>query len=305
LEEKFLEYVKAQQENARWRKELEGNLRKVAALRKLSADKDSDLSAVLLDLTQTALDLAGIFDPTPASDGANTLISLSRGDLLDAGINAVSMIPYLGDLAKAGKLGTYPAKIARAIALVLKSEKAAELLRPLLKQLDKLIQRIPLEKLPASLRAPLENIKKQLDNFFRKGAALKKGPGTAVVPASAVSLGKWGEARLASDLGYQGVKPSSPFKTSLTKRYVDRLVNGVAHEVKAGVNVSLDSKIRTQVLKDAELIASRQVKGIVWHFYQGAQQELFKKKDTHILAVPFLSVSIGRTTETAKGCRRC
>ena len=60
---------------------------------------DADLA---LDLTQIGLDIAGIFDPTPISDGANTLISLGRGDWLGAGLSAISMIPYVGDAAKLG-----------------------------------------------------------------------------------------------------------------------------------------------------------------------------------------------------------
>ena len=59
------------------------------------------------DVTQIALDIVGLVDPTPISDGVNGLISLGRGDWLGAGISAVSMIPYVGDAAKLGKLGRY------------------------------------------------------------------------------------------------------------------------------------------------------------------------------------------------------
>ena len=106
---------------------------------------------------------------------------------------------------------------------------------------------------------------------------LVRAPGTSLVPRSTVGLGKWGEARLAHDLGYLGVKPSSAFRTSLGNRFFDRLVNGVAHEAKAGINVGLTwgkYGTRTQALKDAELIAKGRIGGAVWHFYQGAQQKL-------------------------------
>jgi hypothetical protein len=79
---------------------------------------------------------------------------------------------------------------------------------------------------------------------------------------------------LAAGLGGAGVKPTSPFMTSLGPRYVDRLVNGVAHEAKAGVNVGLTSSIRRQVVKDADLIATGQIRGAEWHFFQGAQNNL-------------------------------
>ena len=59
-------------------------------------------------------------------------------------------------------------------------------------------------------------------------------------------------ARTGSELG--GGEAESPFDTSLGKRYVDRLVDGVAHEAKAGANVKLTHTLETQVLKDVELI---------------------------------------------------
>jgi hypothetical protein len=107
-----------------------------------------------------------------------------------------------------------------------------------------------------------------------EGAKAVAARSTAIVPRNPVGLGKWGEARLAQDLGFSGVKPSTAFKTRLGNRYVDRLVNGIAHEAKAGINVGLTPFIRTQVLKDADLIATGKVRGVVWHFYQGVKQEL-------------------------------
>jgi hypothetical protein len=59
------------------------------------------------------------------------------------------------------------------------------------------------------------------------------------VPSSTKGLGDWGEARLSNLLGGSGFKPKSPFDTSLGKRYVDRLVEGVAYESKAGNHVKL------------------------------------------------------------------
>ena len=74
-----------------------------------------DGADLALDITQMGLDIAGIFDPTPISDGASGLISLFRGDFLGAGISAVSMLPYLGDAAKlGGKLGREGIGLRRA-----------------------------------------------------------------------------------------------------------------------------------------------------------------------------------------------
>jgi len=93
----------------------------------------------------------------------------------------------------------------------------------------------------------------------------------ALVPKAIVSLGIWGEIRLAIVLGNAGSKPANAFTTSLGKRYIDRLVNGVGHEAKAGLNVGLTSSIRKQILKDAELIAAGRLQGAHWHFFQGVQ----------------------------------
>ena len=105
---------------------------------------DADLA---LDLAQIGLDIAGIFDPTPISDGANTLISLGRGDWLGAGLSAVSMIPYVGDAAKLGKLGKYAQTVAKAIGDA--------------------IAKLPLDKLPESARKQLTTLN-ELTGIFAK-----------------------------------------------------------------------------------------------------------------------------------------
>ncbi|PHQ35175.1 hypothetical protein [Rhodopirellula bahusiensis] len=74
----------------------------------------TDTSSVsnAVDLGQLALDGIGIADPTPISDGLNTAISIGRAvtdpnrrgeHLQNAAISAVSMIPFVGDLAKVFK----------------------------------------------------------------------------------------------------------------------------------------------------------------------------------------------------------
>jgi hypothetical protein len=78
--------------------------------------------------------------------------------------------------------------------------------------------------------------------FGAAGEAAETGT-TALVPRGTKSLGEWGETRLAQVLEGAGTKPSKPFTTSLGKRYVDRLVDGVAHEAKAGIDVSLSSSV--------------------------------------------------------------
>jgi RHS repeat-associated protein len=55
------------------------------------------------DAVQSSLDVAGVADPTPISDGVNAVISVARGNYMDAGLSAVAIVPYIGDLAKGGK----------------------------------------------------------------------------------------------------------------------------------------------------------------------------------------------------------
>lgn len=63
------------------------------AVRRLELEKEA-----ALDATQTALGVAGLADPTPASDGANAAISFARGDYFGFALDGISAIPYVGDL---------------------------------------------------------------------------------------------------------------------------------------------------------------------------------------------------------------
>ena len=68
----------------------------------------------VLDGLQFALSVAGVFDPTPTCDAIDGLISLLRGDYVGAGISALSMLPYVGDAAKLGRLGKFADTAAQA-----------------------------------------------------------------------------------------------------------------------------------------------------------------------------------------------
>lgn len=125
---------------------------------------DADLA---LDLTQIGLDIAGIFDPTPISDGANTLISLGRSDWLGAGLSAVSMIPYVGDAAKLGKLGKYAQTLAKAIDAARANPALRQALAPGIQAIGDAIAKLPLDKLPESARKQLTTLK-ELTGIFAK-----------------------------------------------------------------------------------------------------------------------------------------
>lgn len=86
----------------------------------------------MLDSVQTGLDGVGVVEPTPFADGTNSIISLIRAatdperrgeHLTNAGISALGIIPYIGDLAKGLKYGGKAGKAAGAA----KAAKATEL----------------------------------------------------------------------------------------------------------------------------------------------------------------------------------
>jgi len=73
------------------------------------------------------------------------------------------------------------------------------------------------------------------------------------------------------------------FETSQGVRYVDRFAERVAHESKVGYQ-SLTPKIGLQIAKDADLLQSKKVVGVTWHFFQspvtgqgGASHPLLKE----------------------------
>ncbi len=74
---------------------------------------------------QAGLDLAGIADPTGIADGINAGLSLKNGDWLGAGISALGIIPYVGDLAKIGKVEKDVKVIKDGVDALSKAEKRA------------------------------------------------------------------------------------------------------------------------------------------------------------------------------------
>ncbi|MGK6354107.1 DNA/RNA non-specific endonuclease [Sphingomonas sp. DT-207] len=134
------------------------------------ADAQRELA---LDLTQMGLDVAGLFDPTPISDGANGIVSLLRGDWLGAGISAVSMIPYIGDAAKLGKLGKWGETVMNAVDLARRDSGFAQAVQPALQKISDAIGAAPdgmLNALPQSARDTLLGMKRQIDELSAPAA---------------------------------------------------------------------------------------------------------------------------------------
>lgn len=118
--------------------------------------------ALMLDLTQMGIDVVGLFDPTPVSGAINTGISAARGDVWGTLLSAASMIPYAGDLARAGKLGKYAKVVVEVAEMAAKDSRFAKEVRPALEALDAGLKAIPakvFDMLPKGARASLETMK--------------------------------------------------------------------------------------------------------------------------------------------------
>lgn len=132
-----------------------------------SAGDDS----LIWELTQSVADLAGVVDPTPVSDGLNLAMSLIAFDLTGTAISAASLVPYVGDLAKLGKLPKFVHVIERVLNRAAESPQFAARVKPLLSQLREAIG-TALEsdywrvRLPESAVDALRSIKSKLDDFF-------------------------------------------------------------------------------------------------------------------------------------------
>ena len=128
---------------------------------------DVDRSEVLLDLGQIALALVGIVEPTPFADGSNAIISLFRGDFWGALLDGASIIPYIGDLAKAGKLPRFLSTIEKAVDLAKVDAAFARVARPVLEQIAKAIDALPLDRLPNSAQDIIGRMRTKLDEFLQ------------------------------------------------------------------------------------------------------------------------------------------
>ena len=129
---------------------------------------------LVLDLTQVGLSVVGIFDPTGVADGADAIISLGRGDYWGAGISALGIIPYLGDLAKIGKLPKLLKIIENVVGMAKTDAKFAKVVEPLLKGLKNALDNLPIHKLPDWAKKPIESLKNKIDEFFSAAKKLGK-----------------------------------------------------------------------------------------------------------------------------------
>lgn len=155
------------------------------------AELERQKREIALDLAQLILDLTGIVEPTPVSDGTNTLISIARGNWFDAAISAISIVPYIGDLSKVAKLPRYLDSIRKAIRIARVDAAWRPVLKDLFKKIKTILDRILEEagdKLPLSALKTLKAIKKEIDDFLGANiSAMAKADSPASAPSSATS----------------------------------------------------------------------------------------------------------------------
>jgi hypothetical protein len=73
------------------------------------------------EVLSAALDLTGIVDPSGVCDGANAVLQATNGEWGNAALSVLGIIPYVGDLAKIGKINKDIKIIKKAINAVKRS----------------------------------------------------------------------------------------------------------------------------------------------------------------------------------------
>lgn len=144
-----------------------------------------EMLSELVDRLQSVLDVVGIVDPTPLSDGANAVISTARGHYGNAAISAVAAVAvYAGDLLKVGKLPELLKAGDEAVELAMQAPKTAEQVLETLSKLSEELKSVPLEDVPKATKEALEGLTKKIDDYveletklkdFANGQALKDG----------------------------------------------------------------------------------------------------------------------------------
>jgi hypothetical protein len=84
------------------------------------------------------------------------------------------MIPYLGDIAKLGKLPKLVKIVENVVSMAKIDAKFAKAVGGLLEKLKGVLDALPLDKLPKPLREAVESMKKKVDDFFSAAKKLDK-----------------------------------------------------------------------------------------------------------------------------------
>ncbi len=143
---------------------------------------EKEKQELILDMIQLILDLTGMVEATPFSDGTNALISLARRNWGDALISTVSIVPYFGDLAKVGKLNNYAYSIRRAIKIAEKDGVWGIALKQFLSKIKKLLDEL-IEILGDNTPDGIKIIRHEIERFLPSALKGGAGPGQRVSKA--------------------------------------------------------------------------------------------------------------------------
>jgi len=162
---------------------------------------ESNLAALNNDLkfqlAQTAVDIAGIADPTPISDVIGAGMSLYTGDLIGAGLSLVSIIPYAGD----------------ALGKTAKGARAAKKINALKKRIEAAIAATNLANKYARRRAAAAI------RARRKAESAKKAVDAVTTAKCASPSNPFGVSRLPADGSWKGTRGNGVWTPdSSTKR---------------------------------------------------------------------------------------
>jgi len=224
------------------------------------ADEASSMSAT--EYATTTADIAGIFDPTPASDTIGAILSLAQGDLLGVGLSVLGYIPYAGDLGKIGKIGKVAPRTAKALEAVLKhSDEMASMGKTFLKN------NFTLKQVAAARAKATKRVRKAMLDARNKVpgckdcAKLKRGGrGQLQMPRSG---GKWntpnGKAPTSGTgkftLDKPAVLPDGKKVTSIDYKngfpQFDKYVKGGKHDLwEVSGNATVDSNRLTRQIRE-------------------------------------------------------
>jgi len=226
------------------------------------------------ELAKTAVDAAGIADPTPISDGISTVMSLAEGDFIGAGLSAVSILPYLGDaLAK-------PLKGIRALKRI---KEVSEAILKATKKLDQLKDKL-VRRREAARRA--REAKRKAVGSVEECAAKGKWGDDVQLPTT----GKWnppdskGHGKWTSDDGKYTVEYKEGYPDFTT-------ASGPAGApiVKGKVEIEMDMGGKTRKDFDAADEAMRKThgdnwtrpSGYTWHHSEDGVTMVLVRSDVH------------------------
>ena len=173
------------------------------------------------DLLSAGLDLVGIVDPTGIADLANASLQFRNRDYFGGTLSAVGVFPYLGDLAKVGRVGRNVRIVSDAInsTRIAKLQESARIGQEAHRQIEKELQNL--------YGARIEQVLRLNDSrVIRKDAILPDGtlviikPDTPSGHRSAVM-----REQLLKDNGYNNLKtiyydPNNPAYLPTSHTYI-------------------------------------------------------------------------------------